>query len=199
MRPTHRSLRPLIAALALSLMVAVSGCSSDNPSYAPDPRPGSEASPGEPLFASDEEALEAAADAYRAYYAVVDLIFKEGGAEPDRVLSVATDEILQAETSSYETFASSGLTGLGSTILDSFALQSHDPGATAPEPLITVYACIDVTNVDVLDANGISIVNQEGRARLPFEASFVSDDKQGSNHLLLSAKELWTGEDFCAI
>jgi hypothetical protein len=199
MRPNHCFRHSLFATLILGLMVAVSGCSGDNPSYAPDPRPGGEASPGEPLFASDKEALEAAADAYRAYYAVVDQIFSESGAEPERVLTVATEEILQDESTSYETFVSSELTGRGSTTLDSFVLQAYNPGAIAPDPTITVYACIDVTGVDVLDANGVSAVNQEGRARLPFEASFISDRQGGVDRLILSAKELWTGEDFCVI
>jgi len=112
---------------------------------------------------------------------------------------VATQDVLVEETSSYETFASSGLKGLGSTTLDSFKLQSYNDGAIEPEPIITVYVCVDVTNVDVLDANGISIVNQNGRARLPFEASFISDDTTGNGKLILAAKELWTGEDFCEI
>ena len=185
-----RTVTPLLAAgLAATLTLTISGCFGDTPSYNPAAEPTTA-----PLFASDEEALAAAEEAYRDYYAVSDQILNEGGIEPERLLEVATQEVFEFESESFATFRDSGYRSTGETKLDSLALQSYDANAKEPESIVVIYACVDVSNVDVLNAEGDSVVNQNGSARLPFEAFFTSPNGQ---NLILSAKELWTGGDFC--
>jgi hypothetical protein len=195
MRPTHRSLRPLTAALTLSLMVAVSGCSSENPSYAPDPRPDSNASRGEPLFASDEEALEAAADAYRAYYAVVDAILNDGGADPERLRDVAIDSVYEFQNDGFTSYLDSGYRSVGKTVVDSPVLQQFVWPVTRGENTITIYACLDFSSTDVLDKDGISVVDSNRQVRYPMEASFAQ--KQDSLELIVAGEDSWTGTNFC--
>jgi hypothetical protein len=177
-------------------MVAVSGCSSDNPSYAPDPRPGSEASPGEPLFASDEEALEAAADAYRAYYAVSDQILDEGGIDPERIIDLVSDAIYEIERDGYERFALQKYRSIGATSIDSVELQQYSAGVAPGMPLITIYACIDISATDVVDKTGDSVVLPGRQTRYPYEASFITQ-ADGTMPLIVLAEEQWIGADFC--
>jgi hypothetical protein len=196
MRPPHRLLRPLVAVLTLSLMVVVSGCSGDNPSYAPAPQPGAEASPGEPLFASDEEALEAAADAYRAYYAVSDRILDDGGENPERLIGLVSEPIYEFEADGYERFVTQKYRSVGATTIDSFVLQQYSAVAAKDEALITIYACIDISATNVLDENNESVVLPDRQNRFAYEASF-SAQADGSMPLILTEEELWTGADFC--
>jgi hypothetical protein len=196
MRPIHRSLRPLIAALTLSLMVAVSGCSSDSPSYSPDPGSGTDGSLGEPLFDSDEEALEAAADAYRAYYAVADTILAEGGVDPERLIELVSPEIFDVQLESYEQFAAQKYRSIGPTTLDTVTLQQHNPHVTPGRVLVTIYACVDISSNDVVGEDGTSIVPPERQNRYAYEASF-STQLEGTLPLILSEEDRWTGNDFC--
>ena len=196
MRPNHRFRHSLFATLILGLMVAVSGCSGDNPSYAPDPRPGDEASPGEPLFASDEEALEAAADAYRAYYAVVDLILNDGGAGPERLLDVAIESVHEVQNEGFKSYLDDGYRSVGVTTIDSLVLQQLAWPVEQGESLITIYACLDFSGTDVLDRAGTSVVDSNRQVRYPMEASFMQ--RQDSLELIVSGEDSWTGTNFCA-
>ena len=177
-------------------MVVVSGCSGDNPSYAPDPRPDGEASPGEPLFASDEEALEAAADAYRAYFLVADLILAEGGAEPERLIDLVSPEVYEVEVEGYERFAAQNYRSVGATSIDTVTIQQHNVRAQAGQILVTIYACIDITASDILDEGGASIIASDRQNRYAYEASF-STQPEGILPLILAEEERWTGNDFC--
>ena len=196
MRPTPRFLQPLLAALALGFLLAVSGCSSENPSYAPAPPPGNDGFAAEPLFASDEEALEAAAAAYRAYYAVVDQILNDGGANPERLNSLVAPNILEIERVGYASFSEQGYRGSGSTSVDTVVLQQYNVMARPAQVLITIYACVDVSKTDAVGAKGTSVVVPNRQTRHAYEASF-STQPNGAMPLILSEENQWTGNDFC--
>jgi hypothetical protein len=196
MRPNPRFASPILAALALGLLVAVSGCSGTNPSYAPPPPPGSGAPPAEPLFASDEEALEAATAAYRAYYAVSDRILDDGGVNPERIIDLVSKPIYEFEAEGYEKFVAQKYRSVGTTSLDSFVLQRYTGIGGNSEALIAIYACIDISATDVLDENNVSVALPDRQNRFAYEASF-SAQADGSLPLILTEEELWTGADFC--
>jgi hypothetical protein len=184
---------PRTAGLALVLLVAaaLSGCVASKRSVLPDPLPSAT-----PIFATDEDALAAAKDAYAAYLAVSDAILADGGARPERLLDVATESVFESEASGFQKFADRGWHSLGSSKAEIQSVQSYDPLATGGRSLITVYACIDVAGVDVLDMNGVSVVSASRPDKTPFQTSF--DLKAtGEDSLMVSAKDAWTGSDFC--
>ena len=75
--------------LALASALVLTGCT------APPPHTVAVSSPtATPVFASDEEALAAAVEAYEKYLAVSDQIAQEGGAGADSFADVVTDEWL---------------------------------------------------------------------------------------------------------
>jgi len=186
MRPKFRA-----AAVALVLVgtLSASGCASEAPAADPTPTPSAT-----PLFASDEEALAAAEEAYAAYLAVTDEIFADGGKHPERLLEVATQEVLDAQREGYTTAAENGWQGIGSTRLDSVSLEQYDP--TNSQSMVSIYGCVDLANVDVVDSSGVSVVSPTRPDRAPFEITLNSSGDL-SSPLIVSGERPWTGEDFC--
>ena len=186
MRP---SFRPAAVALVLAAALSASGCTPDASGKPPASTPSATA-----LFASDEEALAAAEEAYRAYLAVADEILRDGGNDPDRLLQVATQEVYEKQLEGYRQTADNGWRGRGVTRLDTVSIQSYRPQSA--KALVTIYACVDVAGVDVVDASGTSVVSPSRPDRTPFEAIFARSDSPPS--LILSGETPWLGKDFCA-
>lgn len=144
-----------------------------------------------PVFGSDEEALAAAEESYKRYLAVSDQIFAEGGANPERLADVASGAFLDASITGFEKFQSNGWKSIGTSKADSFELQQvASPGTS--ESLVIVYACTDVSGIDVLDASGQSVVSPSRPDRTFFEVSF---DLVGQG-LLVGGREVW-GDGSC--
>jgi len=181
-------LRPAAAALVLFAALAATGC-TPGPAKPHTPTPSST-----PLFASDEEALAAAEEAYAAYLAVSDQIFQDGGREPDRLLEVATEQVVNAQMDGYEQAAANGWTSTGSTKLDTVSLQWFDPDRT--KAAISIYGCVDLSGVDVVDANGTSVVSANRPDRSPFQVTFDLSSTNASQ-IVVSGEKPWTGENFC--
>ena len=83
---------PRVTFAALAAVLLLSGCVPTSPTVTPGPLPSST-----PIFATEDDALAAATAAYAAYVKISDQIFMEGGANPDRLKSVATGEQLKAD------------------------------------------------------------------------------------------------------
>lgn len=188
-----RTVTPLLAAgLAATLTLTISGCFGDTPSYNPAAEPTTA-----PLFASDEEALAAAEQAYRDYYVVSDQILNEGGRDPERLLEVATREVFEFESESFATFSAEGYRSTGATTIDSAVLQAYEPNMQHPEVIVTIYACVDVSATDVLDSEGRSIVKDGRQERLPFEVSFTTNSSTSATSLIVAGEELWPSSSNC--
>ena len=181
---------PALVVAGIALLALV-GCVPDDAPIIPSPLPSST-----PIFASDEEALAAAEEALVAYYEVSDLIITEGGTHPERLLAVATDEVLASESTGYAQLIDQGWHGSGQTTVDTVSLQAFDPTAAEGSEVVTIYACVDISAFDLMDANGVSIVGPGRIVRTAFEATFLMD-QTAERGLLLMRKEQWTGEDFC--
>ena len=77
-----------ISSGVLAMLLAafmLSGCAST-----PVPTPTSATPTVAPVFATEEEALAAATEAYAAYQELIDRIFSEGGKAPSRIAAVVT-------------------------------------------------------------------------------------------------------------
>ncbi|HEX6365881.1 MAG TPA: hypothetical protein VF000_07010, partial [Agromyces sp.] len=104
---TNRAGAGVVAAASVALLLG--GCvgvpgATPTPTAAPSPSP----SP-EPIFASDEEALAAAVEAYERYLRVSQMIGEEGGANPRRILSVVTPEYAEVAIAGFEGMATQDL------------------------------------------------------------------------------------------
>jgi len=170
-----------------TLLLALTGCVpvDSHPTSSPS-------ASATPVFASDAEALAAAQKAYAAYLKVSDEVANDGGKDPKRLEGLATGSLLSDDLAGFESFAakhwhSVGSTKLTNTVLQSADLEPNDKGT------VIVYLCEDVSGVDVLDENGVSVVSA-GRPELqPFQVQL----ELSRSKLIPSEREPWTGSGIC--
>jgi hypothetical protein len=173
------------AVVALVAALLASGCAPSDPQPTPGPSPSAT-----PLFESDEEALAAAEEAYAAYLRVSDQILMDGGTGSERLLEVATEEVLANEEEGYEKARAAGLRSTGGSTFNRLRLQKFDSHQ------LSVYLCKDVSTVDVVDANGVSVVPEDRPAQYPLSVTFLPPF-DGSHSLVVSEVADWDGENFC--
>jgi hypothetical protein len=175
----------LIASIAL---FTLAGCIADDDRIIPDPLPSST-----PVFESDEEALAAAEEAYGAYQTQEDLI-SGGEVSPESIDNFATGAALESAKTGFANYATLGYRSVGSTGFEITELQQYSPYIADGLGIVTAYLCMDLSNLDVVDSGGNSVVSSGRPNFQAFELSF--DLVDGS--LLLSNRVPWNGEGVCA-
>lgn len=170
----------LSAALLLTALV-LTGCTTPTPMPTAPPEPSIA-----PVFASDEEALAAAEEAYGRFLETVDAILASGGSDPERLRPLVSDSMFEKELEGFVTLQSRGWHGVGLRTF-TLTLQSYD------ESEVHVYACDDVSATDVVDSGGASMVADGRLAQYPFEVTF----ELNAGTLIVAAKELWNGGGVC--
>jgi hypothetical protein len=180
--------RTLAAACACSLLLA--GCAAS-----PTPQPTTNPPTVAPVFASDEEALAAATEAYANYLRVADTIVREGGEDASRISEYVSDDLAVSELEAFAEFRRKKLRGVGETSYSNFTLQrnSSDP---AEEGFISAYVCSDLTNTDVIDESGQSVVSPGRVRKTPYEVTFGLA-KEEPPTLVVSSVEIWRGDGIC--
>lgn len=153
-------------ATAVLLLAVMTACGSDaDPDSTPTPSPSvTESIPASPSeTVSPEDAASAASIAMvQDYYSVTDLLLQDASVPLTRLESVATSSQLSAQRTFLKGERKAGTTQAGDTEIietkiQSVSLDNSDPSA-GHVPSVTIDVCWDVTNVDVLDADGKSIV-----------------------------------------
>jgi len=180
MRPSYR---PAAVALVLAAALSASGCTPDASGKPPASTPSATA-----LFASDEEALAAAEEAYRAYVTTTDQIFAESGEGIERLEAVAVDDQLAEDRTGFEEIFKSGFRSTGQTTFDSIELQQWS-GDGHRETEVVVYLCQDISAVDVLDSTGKSVVLATRPDRIRYEVRLASNAE--SPKLRVSNRSPW--------
>lgn len=144
------------------------------------------------MFASEEEALAAAEALYGEYLAAENALATGGWANPEILESFVRGEALEDERESAERFRQAGLIQVGNASFDSIELQQVEQ-VGRDEVTVTVYLCIDVSGVDVVDGSGVSVVPDDRPDRSPLEVEMDNQDAS----LKVSRSEVWTGATFC--
>lgn len=190
--PTLRARRPrrltsLALAPAAALLVALVGCSGTPEIPDADPAPSAP-----PLFATEEEALEAATAVYEEYLAVTGQILEQGGQDPSRAEQVVAPSILESELDGAATYASNGWRATDSPVLRSQELQqvSRSPAGSTE---VAMYACVDYSSVDVVDSTGASVVSDDRLSLQSFEVAVQFD----GDAALVTRNLPWTGGGTC--
>lgn len=183
-------MRTAAAATALGLtLIAAAGlaaCAPEDPVRPPDPGPTQT-----PVFASEEEALAAAEELYGEYLEAENLLAVGGWQSVDVVEPYVRGDALDNERESAERFRDAGLTQVGGSTFDSVEVQQLED--SGDQVSMTVYLCIDVSTVDVIDASGESVVPDGRLDRSGLEVEI--DNKDG--RLKIARSEAWTGASFC--
>jgi hypothetical protein len=178
-----------LSAAALMTVAALGACTQ------PSPEPSRSTAPTvkhTPAFASDADALKAATDAYAAYLKMSDTIFSQGGINPERIGPFVSKAMETRESSGYREFEKRGWKSTGTSTFDNVKVQQIDSVDRVP---ITLYLCLDVSGVDVVDADGQSVVSEERPDRSPVVAVF--DLREGSRQLVVDSVDPWSGDAVC--
>jgi hypothetical protein len=178
---------------AAILLFSCAGCAEE-----PTPQPTSNSpTAAAPVFASDEEALAAATEAYANYLDVADAIVREGGANASRITPYVSERLAASELESFASLRERNLRGVGESSYSNFTLQQTSLGGTGTN-VVSAYVCSDLSGTDVIDENGQSVVSPGRKAKTPYEVTFdVSpDDPQA---LVVASITIWNGGDVCPL
>lgn len=156
-----------LAAVAL-LLAAGTGCAADSDDEPPSTKPSSSApaTPTTSATPSDSElASQSATELVREYYAVRDQLRQKPITPLAELKTVATSTELTAQQTLFDRERERGLrqtgdTRIGELTVQTVNLDNHDPDA-GKVPVVQVDVCWDVSDVDILDADGTSIVSPD--------------------------------------
>ena len=186
MRPARR-----LASIALlsAAGLILSGCVPADPEVTPPAEPSSEA-----IFASDEEALAAATDAYEAYLKMSDLIAQEGGKNPERIAPLVTEEWLATEVEAFGGQVETGLHQVGAITYRSAELQQFDSGPSGTLH-IAAYFCMDISGTKFFTSGGSDVTPQDRESLVAIEVSFLG--QPDAAELLIGGIEPWPSAGIC--
>jgi hypothetical protein len=154
--PTVRTVGALSAGLlALGMFAA---CTPE-----PEPTPTKTA-----LFTSDEEAFAAAEETYRAYTDAVNSTDLSDAHTIEPVYEMLTDPAESASRKNYSMYSAEKIRRTGNSKFDTFTPVSFENG------LITARLCIDVSDVELLNSEGESVVPVDRLDRQPIEIELVA-------------------------
>jgi hypothetical protein len=174
---------------AAILLFSCAGCAEE-----PTPQPTTNSpTAAAPVFASDEEALAAATEAYANYQRMADQIDGEAGRGPERIAPYVSEDFLPTAIHQSDGFREANVHSIGATTFAIDGVQSLR--YTTPEDtFVSLYICDDVSTVDVVDEDGESIVSESRVAITPFEVNFVPGP---TGSLVVDSREVWGGDNFC--
>ncbi|MEV7620179.1 hypothetical protein AB0N59_08560 [Microbacterium sp. NPDC089321] len=174
MKTTITLLRTGSAVAAAGLLVGMlSACTPDSK---PAPKPTKSAA-----FATDEEAFAAAEATYAAYVEALNATDLRDSLSFRPVFEWLTGTALASERENLSYLRAENVTRKGETRFDTFTPVSSDDGS------VVAHVCLDVTSVDLLDANGNSVTPVERIDRRALRVTFVPSTtttglKIASNH-----------------
>jgi hypothetical protein len=177
---------PRVFGVTLVAAMMLSGCVEARPVAAGSPSP-----IASPIFASEEEALAAATEAYAAYVRVSDEVFADGGLNPERMELVATGIQLATDLAGFRKALLTAVRSTGGTTFQPLQLQKYDENSDHGHSIVVAYLCEDVSMVDVVDSQGVSIVSAARPNVVSYEVRFDTNGDMPKS-LLVSGKEPWS-------
>ena len=159
--------------MMVSIVVMLAGCA---PTSEPTPTPTA-------AFASEEEAFAAAEETYRAYTDAVNQVDFSDPSTFDAVYVLLSGASEASTRKVFSEFYAAKVRTIGITTYDSFAGASADLASGT----ISANVCVDVTEVDVVDESGSSVVSPDRPARQPMLVTF--DGAHGSGLVTISAQD----------
>lgn len=179
-------IRTLAAAAGTGALLVLAGCVGAEPLPTLPPEPTST-----PIFASEEDALAAAEEAYAAYLEMSNLISSEGGVEPERIAPFVTEDQLADELDGSAYLESNQIRTVGASVLNQVELQQYDELDAYAE--IVFYACVDVSGVRVLDSAGQDVTPSERAPTIALEVVVQA----GTEEVLVADSAQWPDSGFC--
>lgn len=188
-----RRARAALASLACALLLGTVACSSPEGDETPASDAASTATAtatDEPIFASDEEALAAAVEAYKAYSDMSALISAEGGVDPDRIRPFVSDAIAPTYIEEFESIAEAKIRSRGEARIYGARLAERSGNE------VSAYLCRDYSNVRIFDAEGTDITSPS-RPSVSASLARFAPAEDDTSRLILMGSEEWEDTSFC--
>lgn len=145
-----------VLALAAS---ALSGCTP-----APEPTPTA-------AFASEDEAFAAAEEVYRAYYDAFNSVDLSDPETFEPLFALSSGDFEAADKETLSELHAEELAFKGRMTVAKFEGLKSEP----PYEVVIAVACVDVSQSDVVDAQGVSVASPTRPDMNPLRITFVSD------------------------
>jgi hypothetical protein len=181
------AMRTLVGAVTVAGMLLLAGCGGSDPIPTLPPTPSAT-----PIFASEEEALAAAEEAYAAYLEMSNLISNEGGVDPERIAPYVTEEQLPEELDAAAYLSDNDLRVVGQVRATHAVLQQYSEHDGVAE--VAAYICLDVSDARAVDETGADQTPEDRPETIALEVSFVA---RGMEPLLMASSEQWSDSSFC--
>ncbi|QPZ37796.1 hypothetical protein [Paramicrobacterium chengjingii] len=168
-----------------ALALGVTACVPSEPK--PTPTPTKTA-----IFASEDEALQAAVDVYQQFNAVLDGISQSSKPSPDELKPLVSADFY-SRISNDLTNSNDGEYTIGSSAFRDQKLISVSQ--SKEDATISIGICRDLTHVKVYDASGADITESRKVDVVPLEVSFVwnTDDSR----LVIDGLDAWHESESC--
>lgn len=158
--------RLLVIATGVVALAAGTSCVGDGSGGSPNTDPAPITNTPEPTQTSDTEvASDAAADTVRDYFSVLDKLRQDSGQSLDGLRKVATSTQLTTQSRLLETERAKKLRQVGDTELPAVKVESVNLDNSEPDagkvPTVMVDVCWDVSDADLVDASGKSVVSPD--------------------------------------
>lgn len=153
--------RGVAAAVALALVLGMTtGCQ-------PEPTP----SPSGPVFANEDEAFAAAEETYRAYVDALNQVDLSDPETFEAVYAWTTGEANAGARKSFSEMQAEGWTVRGESTFDGFVASNYSPDTEST--IVIADVCLDVSQVEVTNPSGESVVPTTRRDRQPAVLTFA--------------------------
>jgi hypothetical protein len=164
----------------------------------PAATPSPSASAGAPVVfaSSSDEALALAREIYANFLDSTDAALASRGSEPERITEFASAEVASEELEGVEEFRTNGYQLVGQAQITNVILESHGGNAQNVLPPVTLYVCVNVAHVDVLDRDGNSVVKPSRPDATAFEVTLDDRPDHGAE-LIVVSKSVWSGGGVC--
>ncbi len=172
----------LVGAVTVAGVLLLAGCDGGDPIPTLPPTPSAS-----PIFASEEEALAAAEEAYAAYLEMSTRIGAEGGTDAERIAPLVTVDRLAIELRGFETLQQSELRLVGPTTFEILDVQRVDQ--TDGDLEVVFYACWDASLSRVVNAAGEDVTPSDRVDRVVLEVQMTTVG--GQPPLLLASDDEW--------
>lgn len=157
------------AVVAIAAVLLLAGCS-------PEPEP----TPTPTGFATEAEAFAAAEETYRAYNDATNQIDISDPATFEPMLMWTTGEQHDIEKKSLSELHADGVVVTGDTEIVGLELDDWD----ADGQTISISVCHDVSDVEVVDATGVSLVAPDRLPLQPKEVTLSSSSRSSTGFLI---------------
>ena len=187
------SRRRALAVVPLVVIVAaLVGCA--DATRIPPPEPSSAI---EPLFASDEEALEAATEAYEQYLVASSSVTASADLSVEPIEDLVTAAYLDREIPALGAYSDGGFRSVGSTRLLSSELQQFFEDGSGQSTVI-IYVCLDVSGIRLVDESGADVTPTDRANVVGLEVEMITGSDETGSLLLVNRSEQWAGAALCA-